>query len=360
MKFLFFFNGDFNEGNGSNARLKCYGKGLLEKGIASKFFVVRPSEFADSGINQSSKGKVQNLPFEYLTGNPLRESSKVKRFFGLLKAWKNAIRVLSNSDSNNTVLYFYSAQLFTHLPILLAVKIFGFKAMVELTELHSLKVERNPTLTFIARLNNSFIEWTIPIWFNRVYVASHRLKLFYMLRFQNIEVEILPVVYDFERFTALSIIKKTQRIGYLGSFAPKDGVESIVAAYSIAKKQIPDLRLRLIGFQTKGFNLNQVLSANGLSIHDKSIEITGQVESNRIPQLLADCDLLIMNRNNDPFANYGFPIKLAEYLATGRPVISTDVSDISRLFTTELKIIEPNNLAKLHSTIIERYKNREQ
>ena len=43
---------------------------------------------------------------------------------------------------------------------------------------------------------------------------------------------------------------------------------------------------------------------------------------------LASADILCMTRINSPFANAGFPFKLGEYLATGNPVIATDVSDI--------------------------------
>jgi glycosyltransferase involved in cell wall biosynthesis len=36
-----------------------------------------------------------------------------------------------------------------------------------------------------------------------------------------------------------------------------------------------------------------------------------------------------MTRTASAFANTGFPFKLGEYLATGRPVIASDVSDVS-------------------------------
>ena len=36
-----------------------------------------------------------------------------------------------------------------------------------------------------------------------------------------------------------------------------------------------------------------------------------------------------MTRINSSFANAGFPFKLGEYLATGKAVIATDVSDVS-------------------------------
>ncbi|MFY0672400.1 MAG: glycosyltransferase [Bacteroidia bacterium] len=359
MKVLFVFNGDFNEGNAANARLKSYGKGLKEIDVDSEFLVLRPSEFGDSGINSREQGQVEGLKFKYLSGRTDRAKGKA-RLVELLKIWFSFFKQLNLNSADNTVLYFYSSVFITHFPILALSKLLGYKSIIELTELHSLKVEATPLKTLFAKFNNGLIEWTLPWWFNQGLFTSRRLRLFYRRRFKHFSSEIIPVVFDNERFQGLENIasKRTNRVGYLGSFGPKDNVEGIIKAFGIAiKNAIEPIQLRLIGYQSSGFNLDTLLDENNLKGKADLIEATGQVASKDIPKLLAECDLLIMNRNKELFSNYGFPIKLAEYLATGRPCICTNVSDISHYFKSGVncEIIEPESPEILSEKIIERY-----
>ncbi len=47
-------------------------------------------------------------------------------------------------------------------------------------------------------------------------------------------------------------------------------------------------------------------------------------------RILSGCDVLVVNRQPDAYAHYGFPTKLTEYLASGAPVISTAATDIPK------------------------------
>jgi len=169
-----------------------------------------------------------------------------------------------------------------------------------------------------------------------------------------------PIIFDPERFSDIeSVETDIYRIGYLGSFGKKDGVPGILDAYNIARKKIPKLKLRLIGYQIRAFKLNEELEKRGLE-NNENIEITGQVLYKDIPKLLSECGLLVMNRTSSEYANHGFPTKLGEYLATGRPVVSSDTSDIASYFTDgkDIRIIEPDNATQLAEVMIERIENK--
>jgi glycosyltransferase involved in cell wall biosynthesis len=356
MKILFVFNGDFIEGNASNARLKAYGKYLQRTGTDVEFLVLRPSEFSDQSLKAQPKGELEGLSYHYLSGKTKRQKG-LSRFIELLTIWASYLKALSRNRKDATVIYFYGAQFFTHFPILVFTKVLGYKSIIELTELHSLKKETNAIKTTFARLNNQFIEWTLPLWFHHVFLTTRRLLLFYKSRFKNLSISIMPVVVDFERFENLKS-SRTNTIGYLGSFAPKDGVEGIIQAYAkTLSKHQGHIKLKLIGYQPKDFDLENLLIKNGLSLNDGFIEATGKVSFNQIPVLLSSCDLLLMNRTSEPFSNYGFPIKLAEYMATGKPCICTNVSDIEFYFKNGMhcQIIAPDDTESLSEKILERY-----
>ena len=359
MQMLFFASGDLGEGNASNARFICYGKGLMALDTYVKFYLVAPTEFNTTGVNAQTEGTVDGVPFQYLGGSASKPKRLLVNGWNRIKSWIKGRAVLRRNSKKDTVLYFYSPQLFTTLPILVWSRILGYKVVIELSEFHSLGSGRTTGFkNWLSRMSHRVVELNLSWLCDHLHIATKRLKRYHGLRHPNLSKDIMPIVFDPERFQNLPLHTQTYRLGYIGSFGEKDGVVGIIEAFAKARKQLPSLKLRLIGHATSSFNFEAALKAYGLAQDDPNLEITGQVLSVDIPRLLAECDTLIQNRKNSPYANYGFPIKLAEYMATGRPVISTDVSDIGDDMENgkEIVIIEPENSDLLHRAILERYK----
>ena len=68
-----------------------------------------------------------------------------------------------------------------------------------------------------------------------------------------------------------------------------------------------------------------------------------------------------MSRPNNIQAKYGFPTKLGEYLATGRPVIVTAVGDIPFYLDDGVNafIAEPNNIQSFADKLEECFSNED-
>jgi glycosyltransferase involved in cell wall biosynthesis len=60
-----------------------------------------------------------------------------------------------------------------------------------------------------------------------------------------------------------------------------------------------------------------------------------------------------MTRIDHPYAHAGFPFKLGEYLASGKPVIASDVSDIREFLTHKESalLIRPGNMQDLIDSV---------
>ena len=110
---------------------------------------------------------------------------------------------------------------------------------------------------------------------------------------------------------------------YCGSFGIKDGLSYLIEAFENLSFRYPELHLKLIGTGNK--QIKKILN----EIHNPKIELTGYLPEDKYWEELYSGNILCMTRINSPFANAGFPFKLGEYLATGKAVIATDVSDVS-------------------------------
>jgi glycosyltransferase involved in cell wall biosynthesis len=84
---------------------------------------------------------------------------------------------------------------------------------------------------------------------------------------------------------------------------------------------------------------------------DKRIIHWGFVKRERYRELLQQANVLVNPRPTRlPENRYNFPSKLMEYMAAGRPVISTATSDIAEYYLDEIVLLEdetPEGLARL-------------
>jgi glycosyltransferase involved in cell wall biosynthesis len=111
---------------------------------------------------------------------------------------------------------------------------------------------------------------------------------------------------------------------YSGTYAPKDGVEYLIAGVIEANQKGHFCHLVLVG---KGLPQHMAILEK---IKDKEfIDYRGFVSDEELIAIMLSSDILCMTRTNSIFANYGFPFKLSEYLATGNVVLATNVGDVS-------------------------------
>ncbi len=123
------------------------------------------------------------------------------------------------------------------------------------------------------------------------------------------------------------------RIGFMGSFMPWHGVQTLLHAFLDISREKEDARLILIGepgIQRDSFD--REIREMGLS---NKVTMTGAVDSTEIPGLLSSCSVLVAPFapgldpvRKDLYRQYGFwwsPLKVFEYMAASRPVVTPDM-----------------------------------
>lgn len=360
MKAGLFLASDFTEGNGANARIKAYAKGLKEEGADVEILFLHASSFNNTLVNNQKAGFWKGIFFKFLNNKVTRPSSKTGKMVDSLRAFAGSTWYILKHRRAFDLFYIYAPKFHQFFHIFLLAKLLGIPTIVEKTELYSALYRDPPTLKnrmlyHLHRLDETYCHYFC----NHLVVISHQLYRYYRQFFREDRITLIPIIVDMNRFTQLNgHPKKPYRVGYLGSFGEKDGVPGIIDAFAKAHEEFPDLQLRLIGFNPQPAVTESHINRKGLN---GAVENLGQVRYSDIPKLIYQCDLLVVNRTNSAYAGYGFPTKLGEYLATGRPTVVTNVGDIPAYLkhNRDTIIIEPEDTKTLAETIKDRYKHYE-
>jgi glycosyltransferase involved in cell wall biosynthesis len=135
-------------------------------------------------------------------------------------------------------------------------------------------------------------------------------------------------------------------IGFAGLFYPWHGVRDLAEAFPLVLLRRPAARLLLVGDGEDAALVISILERHG--IRDEAL-LTGLVPRDAVPGYLAAADVLASpHARNDDFI--GSPIKLWEYMASGRAIVASRVAQIGEVLEdghTGLLVSpgEPNALA---------------
>ncbi|MGB1038145.1 MAG: glycosyltransferase family 4 protein, partial [Bacteroidia bacterium] len=249
--------------------------------------------------------------------------------------------------SKDDIQYFYNPTLFDSSLALCISRFRGLVTVVDQTEIYSINQYKtiNKISEFLsAKYASLILTISKPI---HDHFSSRR------------EEGVVPstIFVDFDRFR-ISVESENFLIGYIGSFADKDGVPMIIKGFAGCLKRFPLARLRLIGNDPFPDKTTKLIHELGLT---DFVEVVGKVNYNEIPKLLNECDTLVMNRTSSEFAETGYPIKLGEYLACNRTVVMSDGPGFSEDYTHLSEVIkyQVDSTSDFTKKLIWRYENVE-
>lgn len=134
---------------------------------------------------------------------------------------------------------------------------------------------------------------------------------------------------------------------YSGTYTPKDGVSFLIDGVIQAHNNV-DCKLVLLGKGNK-----QDMKVLNKIVGKDYIEYKGFVSDETLNSIMLQSDILCMTRTNSRFANYGFPFKLSEYLATGNILLATDVGDVAKYVQDKKSalIVQPESATAISNAI---------
>ena len=236
---------------------------------------------------------------------------------------------------------------FTTLPLIRFITWFcGQKLIFEKAEYSHTYREQKRTKWFLMRL--FILPWLYRL-FDGIFVISDALVEFYLkYSKKSCYLSKVNMSVDFSRFTEIiDSEKREEYIFYAGSLSEKkDGVETLVKAFSNSVTQFPNLKLKIAAYRSGEAYHKLCNLSKELEIEHK-VEYLGFLSPQQISKSMQMAKLLVLPRPDSLQAQGGFPSKLGEYLASRTPVICTSVDDISKLLSDEeLTLIPTTNLQR--------------
>ena len=191
---------------------------------------------------------------------------------------------------------------------------------------------------------------------DKVFVMSRELQsLLLRNSYPPDKVALFPNGVDTQIFTP-SISKgnyvKKKTILYIGSMLPEDGLNSLVRAFALLDRE-KELNLTLIGNGPERLQLMELVKKLNL---EQKVTFHKHVPHEVIQNFIRRAYLTVGQLGLSTINSYGIPVKMLEYFACGKPVVSAPVSkDILIDGFTGLVVRNPTpkNIAEKFSIMIE-------
>jgi glycosyltransferase involved in cell wall biosynthesis len=333
---------NFPVGGAGASYLNLFCRGLKLNGYSVSVLLLKGFGFG-AYKNSDSRQNITDysVPYEYLSSihrpqyEILRVADDLIVFFRL---WLFLIQKIKRS--NEISLLVYNGELQSNIPIYFISRLFKIKLITFVPEFYE---KSDWTNTFFRKLKY----WGFIISFKFLYkrsdkliVFSHALKeKFCKMGYNEENIVIQPNLTDFDFWvTDDQEIKYT--IGYSGTPSNKDGLNDLFTAIRMLNNKNIPVSLLVIGDSTFGNSLIPKLKIDcqNLGILEM-ITFTGLVDSSKVKEYLSECEILAITRPCTEQTKAGFPTKLGEYFAIGKPVLLTKFGDIEKYFEANTDVI---------------------
>ncbi len=312
----------FPGGDAYTNRILAFAKGFAQLKCTVTLLIIYPGR----NNTAESKGNIDGFNYIFCTG--LKRPSgkfakKITGVSGIINMIK-VLRVIHKRQSIDAVITF-SQNYLQNFPIFLFTRITNTLFIRENNEFPKCIIRRGHRKLFV--FERLFFKFVNRFYDGYIFISKTLADYNRSLLPKNIPILIVPIIVDNERFTIQ--VDRENQITFCGNLcSEKDGLSYLLDAFSAIHSSHPDYRLILIGDTSEQVNLQRIKDqVVKLGITQKVI-FTGFIPRENIPTLLLKSSLLVLSRPETIQTMGGFPTKLGEYLATGRPVLITSVSDI--------------------------------
>jgi len=292
-----------------------------------------------SSEDNTLSGVHDGTPYETVMGDLFR----TRMFLALpILYYKTctALKRIFRPDHKN-VIYFYGPLFFDSIVPLSYARRLGYKIVFDVIEDFGLARDVSHSAYHYLRSNlaNRISSRIKDLSAGIIVISSYLEDQCRKISHGKVPLHYMPISVDMDCFPEKpNRMKSTVSLFYAGSFGKKDGVPILLDAFDSLAGRYANVRLVLTGRGDKEA-MKEFFTRRELSPSKNRIEYRGYLEENAYYSLLNDIDIPCMSRVDLAFAHAGFPFKLGEFLAAGKPVIASRVSDVDKFLIHGVNVL---------------------
>ncbi len=343
----------FPVGYSGTNRIISYSKGLIELGCKVKVLIIRRTENKNNIKNKNNKGVIEGIEYEYTSKSNIKSNSKFGKAVYLIKDFiASYIKIIKLANINPVDILLISSDL--------SYDVFLFSTLNNKKNIKKVFwiVDEYPPPIRYGRKSISFI--SSFLYKNSLKRLNGLISMTKVVRdfyrgicdydFPSL---IMPMTVEPERFIySRNNQQNLKIITYIGNLEIyKDNIDILIESFSLFCKERNDYKLWLVGEGKDEHKLKQKVNQMGLSNY---VVFKGSKSRNEIPEILAISSILVLTRVKTARSDGGFPTKLGEYLASGKPVILTNVGEINEYIIDRVNafLVEPNNIKAFSNCLL--------
>lgn len=206
----------------------------------------------------------------------------------------------------------------------------------------------------------SYSRFILNQWFRKLHgrIAVSPLARDFINRYFRGHYEIIPNGIEVERFSMAEPLE-TLRDGklnllFVGRLEKRKGLDYLLGAYEIAKKEMPELRLVVVSPEGPAKDFYERMAEDrGL----KDVVFSGFVPDQDLPRYYRMADVFCAPSTGKE----SFGIILLEAMASGRPIVASRIDGYANLMTdgAEGLLVEPKNREALAQALLRLVKDEE-
>ncbi|ELC9572510.1 glycosyltransferase [Vibrio vulnificus] len=338
-----------DRGDASEIRTKFIKKGLEEEGFNFRVLSYHSSEKVTKSPNFKSL---------FFINNSSRVINYLLRLF--LAPFLIFIELFKERHNIGNIMV-DRLPIYVSIPVSFFSLIFGKKIILIINEFPSSLIN-SKRVSFKNYIDDFSIK-LIGVFVRKLIVISSEHELVYKRYVsKKAEIIIIPILMSSEEtYTPVSLERKQKKITYAGAISRSNGIEVLIeAAKLLYDNEIPYV-MTIIGPSISKSYIDEIkFKINRLGISEK-IEILPATSNDNAIRILRNSDILVIPKIKDQRAVGYIPSKLGDFLYTGRPVICTNVGDVSKYISHGENgfLVEPDSAVAIYEAIKKLLKNYE-
>jgi len=346
----------FPYGMAGTNRVISLAKGFISNTTSAEVVTYFKYDDKDSNRVNPASGIFEDIEYRNIFATSKKHSC---RFIRLIHEYCKPIKVFLYSYGrirSDTLVLYYGDKTWPAVFLKIAARMRKTLLIKEETEHPKVRSRQRRG---ISRYVYSMIHYRI---FDAVLVITDQLYNFFRSGLKYTKpILVVPMIVDVDRFANESPFYSSS-IVFSGELNDKkEGLSSLIRAYSLVASKYPSLKLELYGSANNSDQIELIKRLiTDLNLEDKVL-LHGYRTRDEMTGILMEAKLFVFSRPPSLQATYGFSTKLGEYLATGRPVVVTEVGEINMFLNDRenayICLPEASSIAAKIVEILDNYDN---